>query len=432
MVKTLSFLFFLMFSFFYSQHSEKQLKDILFDIEFSSAGPKEIRKIDSLIKVCRKNSYNDCVALGYLKLANIYNRNNDMKRSFYYTDKVEKENLITSDTDFEVIFYLHLQKSFLYQKLGERVSSLKQLDEIHGETMKTNNAYFIYLLSLQYAYVYDELNETEETLKNYKIAYKYAKSYRENKDKRYRIDKNRLSNSYMVSAYLGGMYLELNKMDSAKIYIEEALRNERTMNEIGMKFNTYFYAAQYFKAVKNVKRTQHYLWICKSIAKNYYKSENYQIGVAEELKSLYESLGQKDSANYYSQWLLDIESSNREQNQILNDAVDKKNEIEKTNIKKEAKNLFFILSVSVVICILFIFLFLYYYRKHKSKTLDKIDIPHHSLVQESIFREVIQLAKENNSEFLTRFNEYCPRFSEELLKVYPLKYQRSDFVLTFI
>jgi DNA-binding CsgD family transcriptional regulator len=426
MIKKLSFLFVLISSFFYSQHTEEELKNVLFDIEFSTAGPKEIAKIDSLIKVCQKENYNDCIALGYLKIANICYRNSDIKRAFYYTDKVEKEN-ITSDTDFEVIFYLHLQRSLLYKSLGERVTSLKQLDEIYNDVMETNNAYFIYLINWQYAGIYNDINKKEQALKHFKAAYKYSRIYRENKDKRNRIDKNRLSNSYKTSAYLGGIYLELNKTDSAKIYIEEAIQNEKKIDEIGMRYITCFYASRYFKSINKIPEAQHYLWICKNIAKNYYKSENYQNLIARELKNLYESIGQKDSTAYYSNWLLDIESSNSGQKQTLNDHVDRQNELENTNRKKETKGLFFILSVSIGVCLLFIFLFLYYYGKHKSKSLDKIDIPHHLPVQESIFKEVIQLAKDNNPEFMPRFHEYCPRFSEELLKVSPLKISEIRF-----
>ncbi len=412
-------------SFFYSQHTEEELKNVLFDIDYSTAGPGEIEKIDSLIKVCKKDAYNDCIALAYLKMANIYDKMNDTRKSFYYINKVEKE-IINSDTDFEVIFYLHLQKSFLYRRLGERVASFKQLDEIYDQAMKTNNAYFIYLINRQYADKYTE-TDAELTLKYSKTAYKYSKIYRENKDKRYRIDKNRLCNSYKTSAYLGGAYVDVNQLDSAKIYIDEAIRNEKTVDDMGLKYITSFYAGRYYRAAKKFEQAQHYLWISKNISKNYYKSENYQIAVGDELKALYENMGQKDSIGYYSNWLVDIEALNREKNQALNDTVDKQNEIETTNIKKETKGLFFILSVSTAVCLLFIFLFLHYYRKHKSKNLDKIDIPHHSVVQEDIFKEVIQLAKENNPEFLTRFNEYCPRFSEELLKVSALKMSEIRF-----
>ncbi|MGI9579837.1 helix-turn-helix transcriptional regulator [Chryseobacterium sp. RRHN12] len=426
MMKKLIILFFFISSFFYAQHTEQQIKNIVFDIDFSTAGPKEIKQIDSLIAVCKKKSYNDCVALGYLKIANIYDKMNDTRKSFYYINKVENENLINSDTDFEVIFYVHLQKSFLYRKLGERVASFKELDEIYDKAMKTGNAYFIYLINRQYADKYIETNK-QLALKYSKIAYKFSKIYRENKGNRYRIDKNRLGNSYKTSAYLGGIYTDLNKLDSAKIYIEEAIQDEKKVNDISLKYITSLYAGRYFSTIKNVEQAQHHLWIAKNIAKNYLKSENYQIAVGDELNALYESTGQKDSIGYYSKWLVSIEEVNREQNQTLNDTVDKQNELENTNRKKETKELFFILSLSIAVCILFIFLFLYYYRKHKSKNLDKIDIPHQLPVQESIFKEVIQLAKENNPEFLTRFNEYCPRFSEELLKVSPLKISEIRF-----
>jgi DNA-binding CsgD family transcriptional regulator len=216
-------------------------------------------------------------------------------------------------------------------------------------------------------------------------------------------------------------------LDSARIYIEEAIQDEKKVNDTSLKYITSLYAGRYFRTVKNVEQAQHYLWIAKNIAKNYFKSENYQIAVGDELNALYKSIGQKDSVGYYSNWLVSIEEVNREQNQTLNDTVDKQNELENMNRKKENKKLFFILSLSIAVCILFIFLFIYYYRKHKSKNLDKIDIPHQLPVQESIFKEVTQLAKENNPEFLTRFNEYCPRFSEELLKVSPLKISEIRF-----
>ncbi|EFK34286.1 helix-turn-helix transcriptional regulator [Chryseobacterium gleum] len=426
MMKKIMIVFFFISSFFYAQHTEQEIKNIIFDIDFSTAGPKEIKQIDSLIAVCKKNSYNDCVALGYLKIANIYDKMNDTRKSFYYINKVEKENLINSDTDFEVIFYIHLQKSFLYRKLGERVASFKELDEIYDEAMKTGNAYFIYLINRQYADKYIDTNK-QLALQYSKIAYKFSKIYRENKGNRYRIDKNRLSNSYKTSAYLGGIYIDLNKLDSARVYIEEAIQDEKKVNDTSLKYITSLYAGRYFRTVKNVEQAQHYLWIAKNIAKNYFKSENYQIAVGDELNALYKSIGQKDSVGYYSNWLVSIEEVNREQNQTLNDTVDKQNELENMNRKKENKKLFFILSLSIAVCILFIFLFLYYYRKHKSKNLDKIDIPHQLPVQESIFKEVTQLAKENNPEFLTRFNEYCPRFSEELLKVSPLKISEIRF-----
>ncbi len=193
MILKLTLLFFLIPSFFYSQYTEEELKNLLFDVEFCTAGPKEIRKIDSIITICRKNSCQDCVALGYLKIANIYNKNNEIKKAFYYIDKVENENLITEESDFEIVLYLHMVKSLLYYNLGERVTAFGQLDDIYEETVRHKNAYYTYLINWQYAGFYNEMNQREKALEKIKIAYKYAKIYRENKDHQYKMRRDQIS-----------------------------------------------------------------------------------------------------------------------------------------------------------------------------------------------------------------------------------------------
>ncbi|KAB1231641.1 helix-turn-helix transcriptional regulator [Chryseobacterium viscerum] len=427
MIKNLSFLLFLISSLFYAQQTEEELKNILFDIEFCTSGSKEIEKIENIITICRLNSYQDCIALGYLKIANIYNKNNDIKKAFYYIEKVEKESLISEETDFEVVLYLHLLKSLLYYNLGERVTALRQVDEIYEKTVEQKNAYYTYLINWQYAGFYNEMNKSEKALEKIKIAYKYSKIYRENKNNQYKTHKTKVAWSYMTTPYLAAVYVDLGKPDSAKIYVQESFVNLQKINDKGLLFFTSFHAAKYYKAIKDFKNVKYYLWICKKIANNYFKDEYHQKSVANELKNLYEEMKDKDSADCYANALLNIQTAKEQQSYDLNDSIDKKNDLESRNEKRLTEKLVLILLSSIVICIFFIFLFLYYYRKYKSRNLDKIDIPHQSPVQECIFNEVIQLAKENNSEFLTRFSEYCPRFSEELLKISPLKISEIRF-----
>src|ERR1700750_3392642 len=136
--KILSGLFFFSL-FFYSlaqKTGEEKLKSIIFDIGFSTAGDREIKKIDSVISICHHENYRDCKVFGYLKIANIYNKNNDIKKAFHYTDLIEKKNLITSETDFEAVFYFYTIRSLLHQKLGERVAALKLLDDISFQVKK--------------------------------------------------------------------------------------------------------------------------------------------------------------------------------------------------------------------------------------------------------------------------------------------------------
>jgi DNA-binding CsgD family transcriptional regulator len=427
MIKNLSFLLFLISSLFYAQQTEEELKNILFDIEFCTSGPKEIEKIENIITICRMNSYQDCIALGYLKIANIYNKNNDIKKAFYYIEKVEKENLISEETDFEVVLYLNLLKSLLYYNLGERVAALRQMDEIYEKTVEQKNAYYTYLINWQYAGFYNEMNESKKALRKIKTAYTYSKIYRENKNSRYKIHKTKIAWSYMTTPYLAAVYVDLVKLDSAKIYVQESLADLQKTDDKGLLYFTSFHAAKYYRAIKDFENVKHYLWICKKIANHHFKDEYHQKSVINELKTLYEELKDKDSTAFYADQLLDIQAAGEQQNYDLKDHIDKRDDFEVKNEKKNTEELVIILLGSIVICIFFIFLFLSYYRKYKTKNLDEINVSYQSPVQQCIFDEVIQLAKENNSEFLTRFHEYCPRFSEELLKISPLKISEIRF-----
>jgi len=427
MIQKLTFLFFLISSFFYSQQTEEELKSILFDIEFCTAGLKEIHEIDSIVTICQKYSYYDGAALGCLKIANIYNKNNDVKKAFYYIDKVDKEGLINEESDFEIVLYQHMIKSMLYYNLGERVTAFGLLDEIYEETIKQKNAYYTYLINWQYAGFYNEMNQKEKALEKIKIAYKYSKIYRENKNHRYKIHKAQLSWSFMTTSYLAAIYIDIGRLDLAKGYIKESLDDLKKKDNKSLVYFNLFNAAKYYRAVKDFKSARHYLWICKKIAGHHFKDEFHQKSVAKELKSLYEEMKEKDSTAYYVNQLLDIQTAKEKQNQVLKDIIDKKDEAEERNEKKLTQGLLFILFVSGVIAVLFISLFLHYYKKYKSKNLDKIDMPHKLPVQECIFKEVIQLVKENNPGFLIRFNEYCPRFSDELLTVSDLKITEIRF-----
>lgn len=427
MLKKLSFVLFLISSLFYAQQTEEELKNILYDIEFCTSGSKEIVKIENIITICRMNSYQDCIALGYLKMANIYNKNGDVKKAFYYIDKVEKENLINEKKDFEIVLYFNLIKSMLYYGVGERVKALQQMDEVYEKIMEQKNAYYTYLINWQYAGFYNEMGKTEKALKKIKIAYQYSKIYRENKNNQYKIHKTQLAWSYKATPYLAAVYVDLGKFDSAKIYVQESLADLKKTNDKGVLYFTLFHAAKYYRTIKDFKNVQHYLWICKKIANNHFKNEAYRKPVANELKSLYEEMKEKDSAAFYVNELLNIQTAGEKQNDELKDIIDKKEDIEDKKEKKFSQRLGWILLGSIVIGVLFIFLFGNYYRKYKSRNPDTIDMLYLPPVQECIFNEVIQLAKENNAEFLTRFNEYSPRFTEELLKVSPLKISEIRF-----
>ncbi|MFN1219014.1 tetratricopeptide repeat protein [Chryseobacterium kwangjuense] len=415
------FLFFLLYS-FSQKPSEESFKNIIFDIKFTTAGDQEIKKIDSIISICHQSGYKNCEAFGYLKIANIYNKNNDIKKAFYYTDLAEKKNLITSETDFEAVFYFYTIRSLLYQKLGERVKAIKMLDEVAGRVK--DNSYFEYLLEWQYAGIYNEMGDRKKALKAYKNAYLKAKEYRKKQDPDIRNNLNKLSNSYKPIAYLGGMYQQAGKMDSAKIYIEEALRETKNIDEKGIQYTTSFYAGEYYLQVGDYKKAQHHLLICKNIVVYHYKSQNNHEAVIENLINLYGKMGQKDSANYYSKELLALKSSNEAQNKEQKDILDKRQATEDNIKKKERKTLMYICAglLTGMICVV---LYFFYFKKGKTENTIPSEII--SGQDNDLFEQVTMLAKENNPEFLTRFNDYCPGFSEKLLEIENFKSSEIRF-----
>lgn len=416
------FLFFLSYS-FSQKLTEENYKNVIFDVEFTTAGDREIKKIDSIISICHQSGYNNCETFGYLKIANIYNKNNDIKKAFYYTDLVEKKNLITSDTDLEAVFYFYTIRSLLYQKLGERVTSLKMLDEVRGRIK--DNPYFEYLLDWQYAGIYNEMNDKKKALKAYKNAYLKAKEFREKQDPDIRKNMNKISNSYKPIAYLAGMYREAGKMDSAKIYIEEALRETKDIKEKGIQYITSLYAGEYYMQAGDYKKAQHHLLICKNISVYHYKSQNNREAVITDLINLYEKMGEKDSAAYYSRELLTVKQFNEAQNKVQKDILDKRKAGDEANKKEERSTLIYICA-GLLVAIICIALYFFYFKKEKTEYISTS--PEVITGQDNdLFEQVIMLAKENNPEFLTRFNDYCPGFSEKLLEIENFKSSEIRF-----
>ncbi|ASK30560.1 hypothetical protein CEY12_10765 [Chryseobacterium sp. T16E-39] len=405
---------------------ERQYKDMIYGINFSTASDKEIKKIEGIVETCEKSNYKECVALGYLKIANIYSKNNNIEKSFSYSSKVEK--LITEDTDDEIVFYLHALQFGSYMKLGKRMDARKKLDEI-SVRMK-GNPYFDYLLNWYYGDWYYDMGDTKKALLSYKKAYKLAKIFRKD-TKKYisKATKSKISNSYTATSSLGRVYLDLGKRDSAKIYIDEALKDAENISEVEHTYYSSLIAARYYLEVNEYEKAQHYLWVCKKIANTYYKSEGYVKAVNTSLLALYEKMKVKDSINYYSIKLLNEEDVNKKHNKNVNDAIDKEKNGKQTLQEDQTSKLKYILILIFLLCAILVYFIFFFYRKYKSKSLDKIDIQidRPSVSDYHVFNEVTLLAKQNSPEFLTRFNDYNPHFTEKLLNITNLKSSEIRF-----
>lgn len=405
---------------------EKQYKDLIYGIDFSTAGDKEIKKIDSIVRVCKKSDYKDCVALGYLKIANINNKNNNIEKAFFYGDRVEK--LITPETDVEIVFYLRALQYGLFMKLGKRMDALAQLNEVPSRVKE--NPYFDYLLNWHYGEFYNNLGNKEKALAAYKKAYEQAKIFRLN-PKKYlsNVSKDKISNTYKSTTSIAWIYLDLDQPDSAKPYIEESISDAKKINNIENTHYISLCAARYYQAIKDYKKAQQFLWTSKYIAEKYYKSEGYVASVNTALLALYQEMKIKDSINYYSTQLLNEEAANEKQNKNLNDAIDRQRNSDITKQREQTNRLKYILIAGFLVCLLLAYLVFFFYKKNKSKSFDKIDkqIDNPVFSDNGLFNEVTLLAKQNSPEFLRRFNDYNPYFTGKLLNIADLKSSEIRF-----
>lgn len=111
-------------------------------------------------------------------------------------------------------------------------------------------------------------------------------------------------------------------------------------------------------------------------------------------------------------------------NKVQKDILDKRQEVENGNPKKEKTRLIYICA-GLLVGIICVVLYFFYFRKEKTEN----SVPPEMItVQDNdLFEQVTMLAKENSPEFLTRFNDYCPGFSEKLLEIENFKSSKIRF-----
>ncbi|MEY8760539.1 helix-turn-helix transcriptional regulator [Chryseobacterium tongliaoense] len=139
------------------------------------------------------------------------------------------------------------------------------------------------------------------------------------------------------------------------------------------------------------------------------------------LLHLYEKTNETDSINYYSKKIFEIDEKNKAKNISVKKIIDNKNNTIKKELTGNNRKLIYILVAIILLCSVLIFLSLFFYKKYKSRKFDKKDNPVSPAVSQTnyheLFEEIVLLAKQNKPEFLTRFNELYPGFSNKILAV---------------
>ncbi|MCT2562126.1 tetratricopeptide repeat protein [Chryseobacterium herbae] len=425
----LSFIFFINItvSLIAQSPKENQLNEIIKDISMSSAGDTEIKKLEEIIKTCKNSGYKTCEGLGYLKAALIYFKNNNTAKAVYYTDKIEKEKLITVDTSLEAFFHLKTLQCNIFQSSGEFSAALQILKEIPEN--EDQYPYFTYCIFLLKGGIYSNIADNNQAIQCYKKAYIISRRCREEKYLK-SLDikrESQIGNSYKATPHLADAFLKTNQIDSAKIYIEEALSDLKKFDDLkdaDIKYTTHFYAGSIYMAEGNYAKAQDNYLISKKIIDRYFPIEVMQKEMYSSLLHLYEKTGKSDSVNYYSKKIFEIEESNELKNIAVKKAIDNKSNHIKQELANDHRKLIYILSACLLMCLLLSFLTISLHKKYKSRVLDKKDVPKQmkeievqDLKSTKSFDELVMLAKENKPEFLTKFNELYPEFTHRILSV---------------
>ncbi|MGR3857242.1 MULTISPECIES: helix-turn-helix transcriptional regulator [Chryseobacterium] len=212
--------------------------------------------------------------------------------------------------------------------------------------------------------------------------------------------------------------LNENKIDSAEYYIKSA--QSIAVDWGNNDFATYKLLGQicdarkqYDAAIVNYEKAI----VLAAKAKNFRKlSELYGL-----ISRSYEKTGQIDNENKYELKYSRLNDSLKKiDDNNLKDTVDLLVEEKQKNLKNENHLLLYIMIGGIGILAV-IFFMINKRIKKKNKMLNVREIETKELNQKLnvAFEEVIQLAKNNDPEFLTRFQEVYPEFVPKLMKIEP-------------
>ena len=422
------YIFFFSFSIFFTSYShaqnltDDQLKRIIHNIDIIPANDKDILKIKSIIKKCEA-----CEGTGYLKIGRIYAKDNNQAKALEYIEKINSRQLITADTSLEDFFSLKCLMSGIYRSSGKYIKAQDELNELSAEPRIKNYPYYNYFILLLRGTIGISMENHAESLKYFKQAYKISKSCREAKNLEMipgRKQIAQIEDSYKSTAYLAAGYLDMGKLDSAKMYIKEALEDVNHLDDVrnaDIKYTTYHVAGSVYTVDKDYQKAQAYYLMSKKVEEKYLPRYDMKLAVYRALLELYEREGRKDSINYYLKKIVELQKNNKKNDINVNKSIDIGDQKQMQNLENNNKRLVYTLATTLVLGGVLIYFTFFFYKKYKEKSLDKKDTPLEDLTRKDqyneSFKEVVLLAKGNKPEFLTRFNQLFPEFSAKVLSV---------------
>lgn len=418
--------------------------DVLIDSAFSfdmKVKSEKLTKISlSILKKSEEAKYDRGLAYGNYLIANAYyEAKNYNKRSIEY---IKKSQSYTTDLPQDII------NTYIYKRFGANYAELRLYNLAHSNYLKA-----LYFLEKA------RTTELKRNILRSEIYYNISLNYSMNNkpDSAYifniknKIILSKLSDSKVnqIKAYLfvnlGYDHLDRNNVDSASYYFNQAMlvfpENYHPYNSeiLLAKSELLAHQKKYHQAIKEALAGL-------KIAENF-NDELPMSNLQKSLQSYYGAVGDYENATLYGKKYMalneKIEKANIKQSSlILNEIFQEEKREAENKYNASKKNIL----LTILLVILLISLVFYWIKEHRKKTL-KVAKIEDTLLQEKTaliskqeketqllqvkvnesFHELIQLAKQDDPKFFTRFKEVYPRFTAKILEVNP-KMRTSELV----
>ncbi|WP_131430853.1 tetratricopeptide repeat protein [Chryseobacterium formosense] len=381
---------------------------------------------EKIIKLSQKSQYEKGLSYGYFYLASYYYDQAKFKQSIDYAKQAQKysDYLETDETHSARISSL-LGSNYLLLELYTLSFKhyRKALEILDGKKQKTPTD--LLTESAAYSnlsYIYENINKPDSMFYFLQKENKILKTI-DFKD-------DYVQNGCSCLGY-GNYYLKQNKIDSAKNYYNKSLEYFKE-NEHPCKIESLMGLGNLYASQKNYSEAQKFY---DQALKNF-DHNNFPDILSELYRKIAElkiSQGISGEAKYYQDLYLKIhneldERMKKERDFALNQVMREEKIKHDEEVKNTWRTTFIIISLLIIITGFIIYLL----KKSKHKTQKTIEITEKLIKEKELqeqesnklkqqlneaFDEIIQLAKDNNPSFYTRFQEVYPKFQAKMLKL---------------
>ena len=378
-----------------------------------------------LIERSKQLNYTKGIAWGYFNIGNILCTRNQYEESLKYLGFAETElNKIEED-------YLSASVNAEYGRVYNALGLYERSNGYYNKAIRINrNVVDKARRDRLFHFIYASKIYNFESSKQYDSIYIYLQ-------KAYHI-----TPAPITAANIADYYLRYKKnTDSAEYYLKTAVHTLkiRTFPLFDRMVVLMTYGDFYYNGKKYDKALGCYFQ-ASAISK--------QIKRVHDTRSLYHSISntyealndEKNAAEYLQKYTYLNDSLNLADKQAVNVSVDKFMK-EKDQEKESLKvNTYYLVGFIVCVVLLIAILgYIFYQRKKREKEI-LVQVQQAQIVQKeaenkelkqkvnTAFEEVVQLAKQNDPSFLTRFQEVYPEVYQKLISVNP-KLVNTELVL---